>query len=223
MLLLNLKTYPEATGSKLPEVLAAIKQVNTTEPRARDLVYLGPQLIDLNYLRKIDPSLNLFAPVVHGLESGAGTGKVTAERLLDAGVSYALLNHSENRVATDELMTTLDLAQSKGLKLVVCCENMQEAAEILARSPFAIAYEPKDLIGSGKSVSSEQPEIVREFIELVKTNPQVKAIIGAGITSEADIKIGLKLGAQGFLVASAFTKAEDKAAKLLELINPYLS
>jgi len=48
------------------------------------------------------------------------------------------------------------------------------------------------------------------------------AIIGAGVSSGDDIKVGLEFGAEGFILASAFVKATDKKAKAIELASPFL-
>ena len=49
----------------------------------------------------------------------------------------------------------------------------------------------------------------------------VKVLIGAGIKSGEDIRIGLRLGAAGFLIASSVVTADDQEAKLRELVDGY--
>jgi triosephosphate isomerase len=111
-------------------------------------------------------------------------------------------------------------AQAKGLKLIVCCENLEEAEKLLALKPYGIAFEDKDLIGSGQSITTAKAEDVKKFISMVKGKS--KAIIGAGISTGEDVRSGIEFGADGFILASAFVKATDRKAKAIELVTPFL-
>ncbi len=95
---------------------------------------------------------------------------------------------------------------------------MEIAKRVALLNPDAIAIEPPELIGSGISVSTAQPEIVSGAVEAVHTiNPDVKVLCGAGITNGEDASAALDLGAKGILVASGVVKAEDPYKALLEL------
>ena len=131
-----------------------------------------------------------------------------------------LVNHSEHRLSKKLLQETIEYLNKNEMKPIVCCENLDEVKEVLRFKPFAIAYETKELIGSGNSISKQEPEIIKRFIKICKA--KTLPIIGAGISSQDDIRIGMELGAKGFLVASAFAKSDEKEKKLLELLSPFL-
>jgi triosephosphate isomerase len=227
MVIFNLKTYPEATGSQGDDELEAINKLIKEEPKAAEVIFIAPQVLDLLVIRRKYPDIHLLAQHVDPKESGKTTGSVTAERLLDIGVDMSMLNHSEHRLEPEVISVAISYLQKQGLKLIVCAENMEESEAMLDFNPFAIAYEPKQLIGSGKSVSTHKVNVVQDFVKLIqeKGKSKVKAIIGAGVTTGADVAKSKELGADGVLISSAFALAQEsnKLAKLKELVNPYLT
>jgi triosephosphate isomerase len=83
-----------------------------------------------------------------------------------------------------------------------------------------VAIEPPELIGSGRSVSKTKPEVVTSTVELIRNiNDDVIILCGAGITTGEDARAAIRLGTDGILLASAFTKAGDPAKVLFELAN----
>lgn len=222
MIILNLKNYPEATGRNLLPILTEISQTTTDNPQIKELVAIVPALYDLHFAVENAKTLRIFSPHVDAKATGSTTGWVPASILRDLDINYSVLNHSEHRFSSwEELENSISYIQEAGLKTIVCCENLEEAGKLLKLKPYAIAYEDKDLIGSGQSITSGRPEEVKKFIELTKG--KTKVIIGAGISTGDDVRQGLELGAEGFILASAFVKATNKTDKLLELTNPFLN
>jgi triosephosphate isomerase len=221
MIIINLKTYTQATGTELKETLDALESFTRDHADMADKLMTAPQLIDLYYAAD-NSRAKLVSQHCDAIESGKGTGKVSPERLLNIGVNYTMLNHSENRFQDfNDLIDTVAFVQAQNVEVIVCCENSEEAERLLQVKPYAIAYEPKELIGSGKAVSEYKPEEVKQFISTLegKSIP----VIGAGVSNGEDIKSGLELGAKGFLLASAFAKAPNKYEKLVELFTPYIN
>lgn len=218
MIVLNFKTYSQVTGKNAVDVLETIKELNEANPAMKEKVYVCPAQIDLTKVVMDFPQVNVMAQNIDVLESGSNTGWTSAECVRGLGVKYTLLNHSEHRVGDIEILKKfIESVQGIGIKVLVCCENLEEAEELLKSEPFGIAYEPKELIGSGRSVSSEEPEIVEEFIGLCEG--KTKAFIGAGVSTKDDVKASYQLGAYGVLLASAFAKTDDKKAKLQEFVE----
>lgn len=115
-------------------------------------------------------------------DSGAYTGEVSADMLLDAGVKYVVIGHSERREYYNETDKTVNLkvlkALEKGITPVLCCGESLEQREggitfdwvrmqiklALAGvddvTKVVIAYEPIWAIGTGKTATSEQAEEV---------------------------------------------------------------
>jgi triosephosphate isomerase (TIM) len=218
MLVLNLKTYPESAGTNLTKLLSAIKEVVSENPQYQDLIYVAPATIDLAKAKADFPELNIIAQHVDFLSPGSTTGWTPAENLLSMGISYSIINHSEHRVHNDNIIENLKSLQNKGLKLIVCCENEVEAQKLLEVQPYAVAYEPKELIGSGISVTTK-PEEVTKFVNVARGKTTM--LVGAGVSNTEDVAKSMELGAQGVLLASAFVKAPDPKAKLLELLAPF--
>lgn len=217
MLFLNLKNYPESVGPGLIKLLQAAAEISKTEPKTE--VFLAPNQLELVAVHKDFAGVKFCAQHVDNKTLGSTTGWVPAEMIAQLGIGYSIYNHSEHRVWDDNIVTNIKEIQAKGVRLIVCCENEQEAEKLLEAEPFAIAFEVKELIGSGQSISTHRPDSVKNFVNLVKGKS--KALIGAGVSTGEDVKAGLDLGAEGFLLASAFVKAEDPVAKLQELLAPY--
>ncbi len=117
-------------------------------------------------------------------DKGAYTGEISADMLLDAGVKYVIMGHSERRGyfhETDaDINKQLLKALEKGLTPIVCCGESLEQREqgicfdwISMQIKIAfqgvtadqakktvIAYEPIWAIGTGKTATSEQAEEV---------------------------------------------------------------
>ena len=117
-------------------------------------------------------------------EKGAYTGEISAEMLLDAGVKYVIIGHSERRDYFKEddalLNKKVKKAIEAGLTPILCCGETLEQRESgvtldwirlqiksdlagVAASDVAnmvIAYEPIWAIGTGKVATTEQAEEV---------------------------------------------------------------
>ncbi len=177
-------------------------------------------MLDLANAKKSYTGIEIMSQHVDNKSAGNTTGWVTPESLVGFGIEVSLYNHSEHRVWSDSIVEDIKAIQAKGLKLIVCCENVEEATKLLEAEPFGIAYEPKDLIGSGVSVTT-RPEAVTGFI--AATKGKTKIFIGAGVSTKEDVAKSLEMGANGVLLASAFVKAEDHVTKAKELAEPFVS
>lgn len=127
--------------------------------------------------------IKLGAQNMNDHEKGAYTGEVSADMLLDIGVEYVILGHSERRHVygeTNELINSkVKYALTKGLKPVLCIGELLEeresgkTADVVKEQTIAglkdvsaedmknvvIAYEPVWAIGTGKTAT---PEIAEE-------------------------------------------------------------
>lgn len=126
----------------------------------------------------------------------------------------------KKRIGIAETMAQIQSAKEIGINVIACCENVIEAEQLLEAKPFAILYEPPELIGSGISVTTN-PTAVSEFVNLL-AGSNVKAIIGAGVSTANDVRESIDLGAYGVCLASAFANAQDKKNFLLELASAML-
>jgi triosephosphate isomerase len=121
-------------------------------------------------------------------ESGAFTGEVSPQMLLDAGCTWVIIGHSERRQVfgeTDELLAQkLDFALRAGLKVMFCIgETLDEheannTFKVLERQVtrglepidagrlenVVLAYEPVWAIGTGRNATPEQAEEAHAFV-----------------------------------------------------------
>ena len=117
-------------------------------------------------------------------EKGAYTGEISAEMLLDAGVKYVIIGHSERRDYFKEddvlLNKKVKKAFEAGITPILCCGESLEQRELgvtmdwirlQIKSDLAgitadqvksmvIAYEPIWAIGTGETATSDQAEEV---------------------------------------------------------------
>ena len=142
---------------------------------------------------------------VHFKSSGAYTGEISAEMLVDAGVKYVVIGHSERRQYFGETDETVNLrtkaAVEAGLTAIVCVGELLDerengiTAEVVAKQTklallditaeqmknIIIAYEPVWAIGTGKTATAEQANEVCAIIRNVIADKYGKAVARAAI------------------------------------------
>jgi len=219
IILVNFKTYLEATGEKSFELAKIAEEV------ARETgicIIVAPQTTDI---RRIVGGVDIpvFAQHMDPVGAGAYTGHVTAEAIKEAGASGTLLNHSERRLRLSEIDSAIERAKATGLTSVVCANTAQVSAASSALKPNMVAIEPPELIGTGIAVSKAKPEIITNTVSFIRQiDREIIILCGAGITKGEDVSSALKLGTQGVLVASGVVKAKDRRSALLDLVRAAL-
>src|SRR3989338_5577979 len=204
LLLVNFKTYKEATGSKGIELAKKIFHVKSNKWE----IAVAPSLLDLEEVGRLKGLV--FSQHVDPEEYGAHTGHITPLQLKKLGVTGTLLNHSERKLPWNILKKAVEECKRAGLIIVVCASTLAEIRKVAALRPKYIAYEPKELIGGDISVTSAKPTIIQQAVRIVKAeSPTTKLLCGAGVQNRQDVKTALRLGAQGVLIAHAVVKAKD--------------
>ncbi len=216
LILINYKTYLEATGKKSVELSRTIEKIG------RDIgvnVAVAPQFCDIAHVAA-QVEIPIFAQHVDPILPGASTGHVLVDSVKAAGASGTLLNHSERLLRLADLEKAVSLVREIGLTSVVCAGNAHSASAVSVLRPDMVAIEPPELIGSGRAVSKEQPEVVTQSVkEIRRVNSDVKILCGAGVSSGDDVYASLKLGAQGVLVASALVKSNHPDVVIADFCN----
>ena len=93
---------------------------------------------------------------------------------------------------------------------ILCVKDVEEVKKYSKLNPDYIAIEPPELIGSGKAVSKEKPELITKAAMAVKSaKNNTKLLCGAGIVSGEDVVKAIELGSKGILVASGIIKSKD--------------
>ena len=178
-------------------------------------------------------NIHVGAENVHFEKSGAFTGEISADMLVDLGVEYVIVGHSERRQYKRALA-----ALNAGLKVIICVgESLQQREEgvteelvrmqtkIALRDVTAeqmanvvIAYEPIWAIGTGKTATADQAEEVCGQIRKV-----IGEVYGEAVAEATTIQYGGSMNAKnceellskkdvdGGLIGGASLKAPDFA------------
>ena len=206
LILINYKTYIQATGKRAVELAKAAERVYK---ETGVCIAVAPQFVDLAKVAEA-VEIPVFAQHIDPITPGAHTGHVLPEAVKEAGAVGTLLNHSERRLRLDVIEEAIRRAHEVGLHVMVCANVPAVAAAVAALKPDSIAIEPPELIGTGIPVSKAKPEVVTGTLEAVRrVNPEVPVLCGAGITTGDDVYAALKLGTKGVLLASGVVKAKD--------------
>jgi len=209
---LNLKVYTESLGEKGAELCKHAAEISLlTGVR----IIVAPQAVDLR--EACQTCTDVFAQHVDANEPGAFTGTLTVEAIKAAGCRGALVNHSEHRVPEKQIADTIARLKEAGLESMLCTKDAAESARLAKYEPTYIAVEPPELIGSGISVSTAKPEVVKGTVEAVAKVNATPVLCGAGVSNATDVKKAVGLGAAGVLLASAYVKANDPKKLLLEM------
>lgn len=172
--------------------------------------------------------------------SGAFTGELSAQLLLEAGARFVIVGHSERRslnFETDSLVAAkLATAVAAGLTPVLCvgeslAERQQEKTQqVIARQLDAvyasqpellansvIAYEPIWAIGTGESASPEQAQQTHAFIRAhlaqydAAAAKAVRILYGGSVNAENCAALFAQADIDGALVGGASLKPVEFA------------
>ncbi len=213
IVIVNFKTYAEATGKRAVELAQKAERVNHETGVS---VGVAPQVADLAAVVEA-VEIPVFAQHIDPIKPGGYTGHVLADSVKEAGAKGTLINHSERQLKLSDIDEIIRITRERGLLSVVCANNPTTSMAAAALKPDLIAIEPPELIGTGIPVSKAKPEVVTNTILLVReVNGKVVILCGAGISHGEDVHAALRLGTQGVLVASGIVKAKDPYAIMLE-------
>lgn len=155
-------------------------------------VLVAPPFTSLPVVKKAigESSIRLAGQNLHWEPSGAYTGEISANMLVEAGCTHVILGHSERRTLFQETSEMVDLkvkaAVGTGLTPIVCIGETLEEREgghtfdvikaqlegslknfregkIMPPSTI-LAYEPVWAIGTGRTATPDQAQEVHQFI-----------------------------------------------------------
>lgn len=182
-------------------------------------------------------------------ESGAYTGEVSAVMLASCGITHVILGHSERRQYFHEsyemLAEKTNIALSQNLIPIFCCgevlevrekENQNEYVENQIRQSLfhldardfvkiIIAYEPIWAIGTGKTATSKQAEIMHAHIRNVigekygnEVAENISILYGGSVKGDNAAEIFSQPDVDGGLVGGASLKV-DEFSKIIESLK----
>ena len=205
MFIINCKNYEEIAGGKIIEFVKIAEKISK-KYKIKIAVAPPQHLIGL----VANSSIPILAQHVDNSNVGSTTGFMIPELLKKSKVSGSLINHSEHRISSDEISKLVLKLRELKMISVVCVKDVAEAKKYAKLNPDYIAIEPPELIGSGKAVSKEKPELITKSADAVNSaKNKTKLLCGAGIVSGQDVTKALELGSKGILVASGIIKAKN--------------
>ncbi len=173
----------------------AVELVNTLKPLVAndevDVVFCVPAIDIIPAMEAAKgTNINIGAENMYFEDSGAYTGEISPKMLVDAGVKYVVIGHSERReyfAETDETVNKKVLkALEHGITPIICCgETLTQREQGITidwirqqikiaflnvtadqAKTTVIAYEPIWAIGTGKTATTEQAEEVCAAIRI---------------------------------------------------------
>lgn len=215
LIVVNFKTYASASGATA-ETLAVAMERHSEGP-ARMVAVVSA--FDLEAVRRAAPSLEVWSQHLDAVGQGGFTGWLEPKTAIQRGAQGTIINHAEHKVEMDHVQVLLSQLPDD-FPVCGCAADLEEARSLAEMGPTFIAVEPPELIGGDVSVTSADPSIVSDTVALVKaTNSNVRILCGAGVKNGKDVATAIQLGAEGVLLASGVTKANDVASVLDDLVS----
>lgn len=216
VIVVNVKTYAEATGKKALEIAEIMDKVSRETGVS---MAIAVQAADIRMISE-KVSIPVFSQHIDPIKPGSHTGWTLADAIKEAGAVGTLINHSEHRLKLADIDECISIAKSLNLVQIVCSNNISTSKAIAALDPDFVAVEPPELIGGDISVTTANPEIVSGTVEEVrKINKDIKILCGAGVKNGKDVEKAIELGTDGILLASGVVKAKDKEKVLRDLAS----
>jgi triosephosphate isomerase len=225
----NWKMYK--TQAESLEFLKAFLDTIAETPDDREIVLCVP-FTDLGVMSKSlhGTRVQLGAQNVHWEVAGAFTGEIAAPMLLELGVRYVIIGHSERRQYFGETDETVNLrlkaAQQHGLIPILCVgetKQQRDAGETEAvisgqlekdlegidRERLVIAYEPIWAIGTGDTCESIEADRIIGLIRKQVQNPDLSILYGGSVKPGNIDEIMAQPEVDGALVGGASLSPAD--------------
>ncbi|MDA8721035.1 triose-phosphate isomerase [Nitrosopumilus sp.] len=205
MFIINCKNYEEISGDKIKKFIKIAEQVSK---KYKIKIAISPpqHLIGL----VANSSIPILAQHIDDSKIGSTTGYIIPELLKKSKVKGSLINHSEHRISSKEIEKLVSKLKELKMISIVCVKDVTEVKKYLKINPDFIAIEPPELIGSGKAISTEKPDLIQKAAKIVNDSKnKTKLLCGAGIVSGEDVAKSIELGSKGILVASGIVKAKN--------------
>lgn len=190
------------TPAKAVELIAVLSPVVASDDV--DVVFCVPSISIIPAVAAVKGTkIAIGAQNMYMADSGAFTGEISAPMLVDAGVSYVIIGHSERReyFAESDVMVNQKVLKAfeYGLTPIICCGETLTQREQGITIDFVrqqikiallgvsseqvkkavIAYEPIWAIGTGKVATTEQAQEVCAAIRVLISELYDEAVAAA--------------------------------------------
>lgn len=189
-------------NKNLAETEALLTELAAKLPDTQAEVMVAPTFVSLqSAVKQLESStIEVIAQNMHFAESGAYTGEISADMLLDIDIDTVIIGHSERRAyfgETDEILAKkVKTALEKNMRVMFCFgEKMEDrksenhfkvvesqlknalfSLDASAWTNIILAYEPVWAIGTGETASPEQAQEMHAFIRKTITEAYDTAI-----------------------------------------------
>ena len=220
IIIINFKCYKEATGKNAEKLIKDFEVIAKKFPEIKIAVAVQPA--DIYRISKLTKKIEIYAQHMDSISPGPFTGHISALSIKESGATGVILNHSEKNIPINEIEEATKKAKELGLKIVICAKNDKVGSKLSKISPDYIAVEPPELIGGKISVSKANPSLVKKSVEkIIGKTKNLGLIVGAGVHNQEDVKIAVKLGADGILIASGIVLAKNPTNVLEDLCKGF--
>ena len=177
-------------NKNLEETVALLSELSAKLPDTSAEVMVAPTFVNLGEaVQQLSGStIQVIAQNMHFAESGAYTGEISADMLLNIEVGTVIIGHSERRAyfgETDEMLSKkVKAALEKNMRVIFCfgeeledrksgkhfmviesqLKNALFDLETVSWGKIILAYEPVWAIGTGETASPEQAQEMHAFI-----------------------------------------------------------
>lgn len=177
-------------NKNMAETDALLAELSAKLPDTDAKVMVSPTFVNLaSAVRQLDGSkIEVIAQNMHFAESGAYTGEISADMLLNVGIKTVIIGHSERRAyfgETDEILEKkVRAALAQEMTVMFCFgEELEDrksgnhfnivesqlknglfGLDASAWGSIILAYEPVWAIGTGETASPEQAQEMHAFI-----------------------------------------------------------
>lgn len=220
---------------EIDEIVAFLK-AGPLDPNVE--IVVGVPALYLTYAKSVlPPNVQVSAQNSYKVAKGAFTGEISPAMLLDSGIPWVILGHSERRNVfgeSDELISEkIAHALEAGVKVIACIgEKLDEreagkteevvfkqtkaiADKIKSWDNVVLAYEPVWAIGTGKTATPQQAQEVHDKLRqwLSKNvspavSESLRIIYGGSVTAGNAKELAKEKDIDGFLVGGASLKPD---------------
>ena len=205
MFVINCKNYEEIAGDNIVKFIKIAEKVSK---KYKIKIAIAPPQHLIGMVS--NSTIPILSQHIDDSKVGSTTGFVIPELLKKSKVKGSLINHSEHRITSKEIEKLVSKLKELKMISILCVKDVAEVKKYVKLNPDYIAIEPPELIGSGKAISKEKPDLIFKAADIIKNaKNSTKLLCGAGIVSGEDVSKAIELGSKGILVASGIIKAKD--------------
>ena len=205
MFIINCKNYDEVAGEKIIKLAKLSERISK---KYKIPIAISPPHHLIPLITKF--RITILTQHLDDKKVGSTTGFMVPEIVKKSKIDGSIINHSEHRITEKEIKSLVKRLKKLKLKTVLCVKNVSEAKRYAKLNPTYIAIEPPELIGTGRAISTERPQLITNAVDAVRSaKNSTKLLCGAGIVSGYDVARAKELGSKGILVASGIIKAKN--------------